>query len=273
MELFPAANENQWLIIKRVIDDCDYYVLIIGGRYGSIGLEGISYTEMEYRYALSIDKPTIAFLHKDPGLIPANKSEESEVGREKLRAFRALIRANELPDRAATFELLRLRKQVDELETELRRVRTTAPQGTENLAQGAEEFTIRYSLTFGLYPRENLSATFKAAWNNIFAAVAPLMIHEVSEKRLKSAFDDFVEARIREDAEQDLEDPRDFRIDESDFQTIKIQLRALGLITRSEKTRSVKDVDTYWTLTQYGDDLMTRLRAIKRSPILIGPQL
>jgi hypothetical protein len=110
-----------------------------------------------------------------------------------------------------------------------------------------------------------LSATFKAAWNNIFAAVAPLMIHEVSEKRLKSrlksAFDDFVEARIREDAEQDLEDPRDFRIDESDFQTIKIQLRALGLITRSEKTRSVKDVDTYWALTPYGDELMTRLRA------------
>ena len=174
MELFPAANENQWLIIKRVIDDCDYYVLIIGGRYGSIGLEGISYTELEYRYALPIDKPTIAFLHKDPGLIPANKSEESEVGREKLRAFRALIRANELPDRAATFELLRLRKQVDELETELRRVRTTAPQGTENLAQGAEEFTIRYSLTFGLYPGERICQQPSRQLGTIFLQPSPL---------------------------------------------------------------------------------------------------
>jgi Domain of unknown function (DUF4062) len=307
MELFPAANETQWSLIKRVIDECDYYVLIIGGRYGSIGSEGISYTEMEYRYALSIDKPTIAFLHETPGLIPSNKSETSDEGREKLEVFRKLIReklckswsnpselgsvvsrslvqlikntpavgwvrANELPDREATLELLRLRKRVDELETELQRVRTTPPQGTENLAQGAEEFLIGYSLSFGLYPRENLSATFKAAWNNIFAAVAPLMIHEVSERRLKSAFDAFVEARIREEAEQELENPGNFRIDESDFQTIKIQLRALGLIIRSEKTRSVKDVDTYWTLTPYGDDLMTRLRAIKRSPILDEPQ-
>jgi hypothetical protein len=31
MELFPAADEEQWEFIKRVIDDCDYYLLIIGG--------------------------------------------------------------------------------------------------------------------------------------------------------------------------------------------------------------------------------------------------
>lgn len=34
MELFPASSENQWSLIKRVIDDCDYYLLIIAGRYG-----------------------------------------------------------------------------------------------------------------------------------------------------------------------------------------------------------------------------------------------
>ena len=27
MELFPAADEEQWEFIKRVIDDCDYYLL------------------------------------------------------------------------------------------------------------------------------------------------------------------------------------------------------------------------------------------------------
>lgn len=47
MELFPAANESQWSLIKRVIEDCDYYVLILGGRYGSCGPDGLSYTEME----------------------------------------------------------------------------------------------------------------------------------------------------------------------------------------------------------------------------------
>lgn len=48
MELFPATDEEQWEFIKKVIDDCDYYLLIIGGRYGSINAEGISYTEKEY---------------------------------------------------------------------------------------------------------------------------------------------------------------------------------------------------------------------------------
>src|SRR5215813_10584151 len=64
MELFQAANQDQWTLIKRVIDDCDYYLVIIGGRYGSIGPDGSSYTQMEYEYALSQKKPVIAFLHK-----------------------------------------------------------------------------------------------------------------------------------------------------------------------------------------------------------------
>ena len=37
MEIFPAADEEQWEFIKKVISDCDYYILIIGGRYGSRG--------------------------------------------------------------------------------------------------------------------------------------------------------------------------------------------------------------------------------------------
>jgi Domain of unknown function (DUF4062) len=41
MELFPA-DEEQFEFIKKVIDDCDYYLLIIGGRYGSTTKEGIS---------------------------------------------------------------------------------------------------------------------------------------------------------------------------------------------------------------------------------------
>ena len=45
MELFPAADEEQWVFIRRVIDDCDYYLLIVGGRYGSVTPEGVSYAE------------------------------------------------------------------------------------------------------------------------------------------------------------------------------------------------------------------------------------
>lgn len=44
MELFPAADDDQWTLIKRVIDDCDYYIAIIAGRFGSAGPEGKSFT-------------------------------------------------------------------------------------------------------------------------------------------------------------------------------------------------------------------------------------
>jgi hypothetical protein len=53
-------------------------------------------------------------------------------------------------------------------------------------------------------------------------------------------------------------------ITDDDFQTIKVQLRALGLIARSDRQRSLRHAGTYWTLTPYGDTLMTQLRAIRR---------
>lgn len=90
MELFPAADEDQWSLIKGVIDDCDYYVVVIGGRYGSLGPDGISYTEMEYRHAISTEKPVIAFLHKDPTSLPAKHTEQTEEGRKRLEDFRKL---------------------------------------------------------------------------------------------------------------------------------------------------------------------------------------
>lgn len=91
MELFPATSDDQWSLIKRVINDSDYYILILGGRYGSIGKDGISYTEMEYRYALKTKKPIISFLHKNPGDISSNKSEQTPDGKKSLEEFRKLV--------------------------------------------------------------------------------------------------------------------------------------------------------------------------------------
>src|SRR3989442_777091 len=92
MELFPAANEDQWTLIKKVIDDCDYYVVIVAGRYGSVGADGMSYTEKEYRYALERGKPIIAFLHKDTGALPSKLTEDSPGAKARLEAFRNLCR-------------------------------------------------------------------------------------------------------------------------------------------------------------------------------------
>lgn len=92
MELFPAADDDAWTLIKSVIEDCDYYLLVVGGKYGSVDpVEDISYTEKEYDYAVSCSKPVMAFLHADPDLIPQGKAEKAEEAQRKLAAFRSKV--------------------------------------------------------------------------------------------------------------------------------------------------------------------------------------
>lgn len=66
MELFPAIDEEQFEYIKQVIDDTDYYVIVLGGIYGSLASDGISYTEKEYDYAVSKNKDVIALIQRNP---------------------------------------------------------------------------------------------------------------------------------------------------------------------------------------------------------------
>lgn len=94
MELFPASDATPWEIIERVIDDSDYYVLIVGGMYGSTDSKGISYTEREYDYAKSKGIPILAFLHENPDAIPAGKVEMHTNGRKKLAAFREKLQTH-----------------------------------------------------------------------------------------------------------------------------------------------------------------------------------
>src|SRR5688500_8616726 len=75
MELFPVADETAWKLIESVIQESDYYILIIGGRYGSTDTEGIGYTEKEYDFAVGQGKQVLAFLHEHPGKIPYEHSE------------------------------------------------------------------------------------------------------------------------------------------------------------------------------------------------------
>lgn len=94
MELFPAGNDEKWRLIQRVINECDYYVLVIGGKYGSLDpATELSYTEMEFDYAESIGKPIMAFLHGEPGKLTGDQLELDKERREKLDAFRAKVEA------------------------------------------------------------------------------------------------------------------------------------------------------------------------------------
>lgn len=99
MEFFGAANEEQWQIISETIDSSDYYVLIIGQRYGTVIPEGkpdagISYTEKEFRYALQRGIPILAFLMDDNVAV---KPEDVEYDhREEFTAFKNAVKTDRL---------------------------------------------------------------------------------------------------------------------------------------------------------------------------------
>src|SRR5690606_4183921 len=86
MELFPASDLSQWELIKKVILDSDYYIIIIAGRYGSTHPDsGISFTEMEYDFALENGIPVLGFVRNDISNLAVKFSEQGEESRNKLK--------------------------------------------------------------------------------------------------------------------------------------------------------------------------------------------
>jgi hypothetical protein len=322
MELFPAADDDAWSLIERIIDGSDYYLLVIGGKYGSVDPDTeISYTEKEYDFAAERRKPVLAFIHGDPDAIPLGKSEKDEATRRKLNAFRDKVKTKKhvkfwtSPDDLAgkvalsfanfrqTYpaigwirgdaqtsaesltELNELRKQLARAEERLQAVRSGPPPGTDELAQGSDaaRFNVagqtdvrsegnQYGVTYS--GRLDVAPT----WDELFSAVGPSLLDEAEQRRLRTTVDSWLTSRyggeFRKDARAAAE--RDghvvkgvvrtaLKLDEEDFGTVLVQLRALGLVGRSERKRSVSDKGTYWTLTPYGDEHLTTLRAISRN--------
>ena len=295
MEMFPASNEDQWSLIQRVIDECDYYVLIIGNRYGSLGDDGISYTEKEYDYAIEKNVPTLAFMHSEPEELPVKHSELDSGKRIKLEEFRkkvqrklvkyynspgdlggkvsrALIqlisrvdrpgwvRGDSLAGDEARDIIEKLRSENEVLLQKLNAIDTLPPPGTTNLASGDFEFTISYE-------GYNHSGNFNASWDDIFRAVGPLLFNEATEPQMRKELSEQLVLYIEDEAERNhhYTNKIRFKIDSDSFHQIKTQLRALGLIKLSDKKRGIKDTATYWTLTSYGDQYLTTLMAIPKS--------
>lgn len=94
MELFPASGRSSWDLITDVIGQCDVYVLIGGGRYGSIdGETGLSFTEREWDYAGEQGIPRLAFLPADLGSIPRAKTDRDEVSFRKLESLYSKVKS------------------------------------------------------------------------------------------------------------------------------------------------------------------------------------
>lgn len=297
MELFPASDEDQWSVIKRIIDDSDYYLLILAGRYGSTNKDGIGYTEMEYRYALETQKPIISFLHKNPGEIPNSKTESKQEGKDKLERFRELvqqkmvkywinqhdlgsvvsrsmnklikekpaagwIKANDIFNENAMETILKLRNENEELKMQINKLNHEAPKRADILSQANENIEIHCEVEcnfeYDTFTEEIISFF---TWNEMFLAIAPYLINDISDTKVKVILSNYMMKKLDRDLERFRKEEYfqylNFTIVDYDFQLVKIQLRALGLIQLNEHNGD-------WRVTEYGDSVMSGLLLMKR---------
>lgn len=100
MEMFSAGDEEQWKIIQETIDSSDYYVLIIGHKYGSViedgEYTGNSFTQKEFRYALHKKIPVLAFLIDDNVAVTPDRMEDDADKRRKLEEFKSEVKSGRM---------------------------------------------------------------------------------------------------------------------------------------------------------------------------------
>lgn len=92
MEMFSAADDEQWKIIARHIEESDYYAVVAAHRLGSLTEDGVSYTRKEYEYARGRGIPILGFVIDEKASWPADRIDTNSRSQKALQEFKELIR-------------------------------------------------------------------------------------------------------------------------------------------------------------------------------------
>lgn len=298
MEMFPAADEEQWEFIKKIIDDCDYYLLIIGGRYGSITSDGISYTEKEFDYAIENGLKVVALVHGAPDDIPFGKSEQDPELRAKLISFKdkvmngrlvkfwkgakelpglvalsltktikmypaiGWVRANNVANEEILSEINELRKSNSSLKMALSQAEHQQKPLVEGLADIDSSITVIGSYTTQKVGQSAIKHSFECeiTWRDLFALISPYLVEHPSDATVKSQ----LASSLKEYATKNTSGMY-ITINDQEFKTITIQLKAYGLINTKYTKTTKGGMALFWTLTPKGEQLMIESRVIKSS--------
>jgi len=298
MELFPAADEEQWEFIKRVINDCDYYLLIIGGRYGSTTAEGISYTEKEFDFAVQLGLKVVALIHGSPDEIPFGKSEQNSELRERLLNFKdkvmngrlvkfwksgdelpglvalsltktikthpavGWVRANNVASEEILTEINDLRKKNSELQALLSKAEAELKPMVDRIADLDSSITIHgtYKTQKPGYLSRTHSFECQITWRRLFALISPYMVEHPNDAFVKSKIAESLKEAAKADSGGYSVD-----INDQEFKTITIQLTAYGLIKTSYLKTVKGGMALFWSLTPRGQQLMIESRVVREN--------
>ncbi len=292
MEYYPAANEDQWTVIKDLIDKCDYYVVIICGFYGSEDQDEKSYARKEYEYALSKGIPAIGFIRHDHDSLPDDKNDKDENQVQKLEEFMSIVRSNLYKHWSNTYELgavvsrsltqlirdnpnkgwvragkvgsaemleeiNNLRKENHELQTQISRMESIAEVNIDTKNIAFKEVTIisgTYSMEAGQSSREWFE---KISWKDIFKLISPYLLRWHDEDSLQ------IQIALVLLKATGFGEPFAAKLDIDILQSIKVQFLALGLIQVTSLNTVGFGAGLSWALTLKGKHKMLALRSVK----------
>lgn len=285
MEMFSAADEEQWKLIARQIDETDYYIVILGHRYGSL-TGPISYTEKEFAYAVSKGIPVYGFI-VDDSIQPLAKHVDTEakkkIGLVKfknkvrqrpvsfwrtaddlhgkvsialMKAFNTTprpgwTRAVPVAGPEVTQELSRLSKENSDLRRELE-----AAIGKVATDRQAERLSVLETLK-AIPKILNIREKGKTAWDHkktatlysIFTALAPELLVEKSVS-------DAANFLALMNKPKDVELSTTFPIASNHVKTLFADLHSLGMVEPSKKKHPITDKHEYWCLTLEGAEVL-----------------
>lgn len=283
MELFPASDTDPLEYIKKVIDECDYYLLIMGGRYGSMDSEGVSFTEREYDYAVATGKFVIAFVHADPTSIPLGKSDIIPEVADALRAFREKVMSgrlvktwkdrhelgglvltslmhafNDYPqigwvrgDTAANEATLEQSNRIIQENLDLRNKISELTNNIvikiDNIAGLDDYFEFHYqykSRQSGAFSSTYYNMSQKLTWRQIFSGVAG----QLDRPKIDACIINGLKVAMKKANEK----YEIYTLDEGDKITIKVQLIALNLISTTLSSTTNGGVAEFLSLTDMG---------------------
>ena len=289
MEFFTAIDSEQLEFIKKIIDDCDYYILIIGGKYGSMTEDGISYTEQEYNYAVSKGIRVLAFLHNNINQLTTDKIELDQNKREKLEAFRDRVKTGRLVQfwsnaddlngkvavsltktiktypaigwvRGNTTTNIETLQEINELRKELNELRKYK-QEKENFSCEIEDIASLdecISLS-GTHGTSHYQWEITLSWKDLFGLISPFFLEPQNDYCAKKLIS---EALIEETGRSNTYNPE---LCSKDFQTIKVQMRVMDLMHIASAQTTKGGQALFWKLSQKGIKLMNELRVIRHS--------
>lgn len=293
MEMFSAADEEQWKIIARHIEESDYYVVLVAHRYGS--RDGpISYTEKEYDYAVQCSVPTLGFILEESARWPKNWIDSDPNSIAALTKFKEKVQrklvsfwssADDLHGKVSialmkqmntnprvgwvpgsqvappemTAELTRLSRENAELRTRLEQL---VVEGIDQ-KQDERELLIKTlqtnKVSVNLFYENGKDWTKgpEVSLYRIFSILAPELIIEKSTQVSASLLGVILNQKKGKSLR-----PR-WPIPSNVLQRWFADLASLDLVTPSKRKHEVRDTNIYWCLTDKGQDLYSHIRKVR----------